>query len=117
MTDDADPLAPQAAQLQRQGEETFGTHTFNSMINAVSRAGVRPDVLRNIVASPDALVNFTQLSQEALLLQMQQTSGPKDANFKAADETYSSIRQEQRDRWRNRRRRCCKLGITKTSAH
>src|SRR5262249_11800673 len=35
MSDDQDPLAAQAAALQRAGEEKFGADTFNTMISAV----------------------------------------------------------------------------------
>jgi hypothetical protein len=104
MTDDVDPLAPQAAALQAAGEQKYGADVFGTMITAVGQSGVSQDVMRRVVANPNALGNFTALAQESLLRVMQNTSGPKDTDFKIADQAYSAIREEQRDRHRGRRR-------------
>jgi hypothetical protein len=89
--------------LQNEGDQKYGSDVFQTMITAVGNSGVPQDVLRNIVTSPNALGNFTTLSQEALLRVMQNTSGPNDPNFRIADEAYRTIRDTQKaDRGRRR---------------
>jgi hypothetical protein len=93
---DEDALAQKANTLQANGEKTFGVDCWGTMINAVGAAGVSQDFMRNLVSGANALGNFTQLSQEALLQQMQNARGPSDPNFRAADEAYRTLRDVQR---------------------
>jgi hypothetical protein len=105
MTNDTnDPLMQKAAALQANGEQTFGVDNFNAMITAVNQLGVPPDLMRNLVAGPDALKTFTTLGQNALLQQMQNSRGPSDPAFRSADEAYRAIRDTQKSEHKARRR-------------
>jgi hypothetical protein len=100
---DNDPLMEKAAALQANGEKTFGVDTWGTMISAVGAAGVSPDFMRNLVANPNALGNFTTLSQQALLDRMQNARGPSDPDFRAADEAYRALRDVQKAERKGRR--------------
>ena len=102
MTDESN-LMDRAAQLQAAGEEKFGRDSWQAMIDSVGRQNVPREYLQRIVAGTDALQDFTALSQESMLREMQASDFPNDAHARALDESYRAIRQVQRDA-RGRRR-------------
>jgi hypothetical protein len=96
MPDELNEQTQAAAQrLQNARDQKYGAETFQTMINAVGAAGVPQNVLHTIVTGPNALGDFTTLSQEALLRLMQNTDSLKDPAFRLADECYRNIRLER----------------------
>jgi hypothetical protein len=104
MTDEPnEALMAKAADLQSAGEQKFGKDNWNAMTGSVGRQGVPGEYIRQIVNSPDALQDFTMLSQEAMLREMQASDNPNDAHARALDESYRAIRAVQKEA-RGRRR-------------
>jgi hypothetical protein len=100
---DEDAMMQQAQALQNAGEQKFGRDTFSQMINSVGRSGVPQEALKQIVRSPTALKDFTALSQEAMLLELQRSGSVSGSDYRALDDAYRSLRDVQKADHRSRR--------------
>jgi hypothetical protein len=100
MNDDQDPLQDKAVALQKSLEQRHGPEVTQSLIDAVGAMQIDPNVLRRVVAGPDALDAFEQLGTESLLRCMERGS-PKDSATRRLAEAHGHIRERQRQNWRN----------------
>jgi hypothetical protein len=98
MNDD-DNFANRVTEVQRQLEQKVGAEHATAIISAIGQQGFPQDFLRNVVTSDDAAANFVTLGQQSLLNVMQAGS-PNDAAVRKAEETYTALRDRERDAWR-----------------
>jgi hypothetical protein len=103
MNDD-DNFANRVTEVQRQLEQKVGAEHATAIISAISAQGFSNDFLRNVIVSNDAATNFVTLGQQSLLNVMQ-AGNPNDADVRKAEETYTALRDRERDAWRTARRR------------
>jgi hypothetical protein len=87
-----------ANEVQNALVAKHGQETVTAMVNAVSAQGLPHEFLKNVITGPDA-VNDLGLAKESLLRVMQQGS-PSNRDTKMAEEVYSTLRERQRDAWR-----------------
>jgi hypothetical protein len=95
---DEDSMNRRANEVQNALIAKHGQETVTGMVNAVSAQGFAHDFLTRVIAGPDAVNDFEALSKEALLRVMQ--GSPSNRDTKYAEEVYSTLRERQRETWR-----------------
>jgi hypothetical protein len=99
MNEEPDNFTNRVAEVQRQLEQRVGTENTQAIIGAISAQGFPEDFLRNVITSADATANFITLGQQSLLNVMQ-AGNPNDADVRKAEQTYTVLRDRERDAWR-----------------
>jgi hypothetical protein len=99
MNDEPDNFTARVSEVQRQLEQKVGAEHATAIISAVSAQGFPQDFLRKVIVSDDAAANFVTLGQQSLLNVMQ-AGNPNDADVRKAEETYTALRDRERDAWR-----------------
>jgi hypothetical protein len=99
---DEDALSRRAQEVQSTLEARHGKDTTQGMIDAIGKQGFNADFLRQVVTS--GADNFERLAEESLLNVMQRAS-PNDPEVRAAEASYSQLRNRKRENWRIERGR------------
>jgi hypothetical protein len=102
---DEDQQAHRLAEVDAAGRQRFGADCWTTMCTSMGRQGVNRDALANIIAAPNAVSTLARVGQEALLLEMQASERINTSEYRDLDEAYRTVRDAQRQEYKDRRGR------------
>ena len=90
---DEQQIQARAQAITAEGEDRFGKENWQSLVNAIGRAGPSSEQVSATLAQPDAAAQFGFVGKELLLKEM---ACEDRATARAAEAAYTRLREKER---------------------